>query len=85
MTNMFPSEITQIWSRLNLSDHDLSREIVAGMRAAQDPQRSPLDCPWNHSLDRYSRACRIAWRLAFRLTREYGGVPFITIDERRAA
>jgi hypothetical protein len=83
---MLPSEITKIWSRLDLPDPDLSREIVAGMRAAKDPQKSLLDCEWNHcGRDRHSRACRVAWRVAFRLTRERGEVPFITMDERRAA
>jgi hypothetical protein len=76
--------ITEIWCRLQLPALDLSRE-VAGIRAARDPSGSILDCRWNHCRDRYSRSCRVAWRLAFRLTREYGGVPFIIIDKRRAA
>ena len=83
---MLLSQITAIWTRLDLPDPDLTREIVSGMRAAKAPRNSLLDCKWNHcGRDQYGRACRLAWRVAFRLTREFGEVPFITIDERRAA
>ena len=76
---MFPFEITDIWRRLPLSPADLTRQIIRAMRAAKDPQASPLDCPWNHRAGRQSRARRVVWRLAFRLTRDHGCVPLITL------
>jgi hypothetical protein len=86
MATMLPFQITAIWTRLDLPDPDLSREIVSAMRAAKIPGNSSLNCKWNHcGRDPYGRACRVAWRVAFRLTREYGEVPFITINERSAA
>jgi hypothetical protein len=86
MATMLLSRITAIWTRLDLPDPILSWEIVSGMRAAKAPRNSHLNCKWNHcGRDPFSRACRVAWRVAFRLTRELGEVPFITIDERRAA
>ena len=81
---LFP-QITEIWRRLPLSHADLVDEIVAAMRAARDPHASLLDCPWNRSTDRHSRACRVAWRVAFRSMREHDCVPLITMNERRAA
>jgi hypothetical protein len=85
MANMLPSEITALWRRLDLPDPCLSREIVDGMRAAKDPRKTLLDCPWNYPTDRYSRACHVAWCVSFRLTRKRGEVPFITLTERRVA
>ena len=80
----FP-KITEIWRRLPLSHADLADAIVAAMRAARAPHVSLLDCPWNHGADRYSRASRVAWRVAFRSMREHDCVPLITMSERRAA
>ena len=65
----FPNFI-DIWRRLPLSHVDLVDQIVAATSLAHSPHTSPLDCPWNHCTDRYSRACRVAWRVAFRIERE---------------
>jgi hypothetical protein len=83
-TMLFP-QITEIWRRLPLPHADLVEEITAAMRAARAPHASLLDCPWNHGTDRYSRACRVAWRVAFRSMREHACVRLITMNERRAA
>jgi hypothetical protein len=85
MASMQFPRITEIWRRLPLPHAVLREVIVAAMRAARDPHASLLDCPWNHGTDRYSRACRVAWRVAFRSMREHGCVPLITMNERRAA
>ena len=76
---MLPTEITDIWRRPPLSPVDLTRQIIRAMHAAKDPQASLLDCPWNHRGDRQSRARRVVWRPAFRLTRDHGCVPLITM------
>ena len=79
MASMLPSQITDIWRRLPLSPGDLTRQIVRAMRAAKAPQASLLDCSWNHRVDRQSRARRVVWRLALRLTRDHGCMPLITL------
>ena len=84
MATMQLPQITEIWRRLPLPHAHLVDEIVAAMSAARAPHASLLDCPWNHGTDRYSRACRVAWRVAFLSMREHDCVPFITMSERRA-
>jgi hypothetical protein len=82
---MLPSQIVKIWCRLPLPGSTIAQDIADATEAAGDPSMSLLDCPWNdHGDSRYFRARRVAWRVAFRLTRERRAVPFITI-ERRAA
>jgi hypothetical protein len=78
-------EVTRIWSRLSLPSSDLAQDLSDAAAAAADPSKSPLDCPWNYATDRYFRARRVAWRVAFRIQREHGGVPVITVaaDEER--
>jgi hypothetical protein len=81
-----PTSITDIWRRLPLPGSALTAQIVDAARAARDPGKTLLDCPWNHDTDTFSKACRVAWRVSFRIQREQGGIPFITIPtERRAA
>jgi len=79
MVPMLPSQITDIWYGVPLSLGDLTRQIIRATRAAKDPQAFLLDCPWNHRAGRQSRARRVVWRLAFRLTRDHGCVPLITL------
>jgi hypothetical protein len=81
---LFP-KITEIWRQLPLPHADLADAIAAARYAARIPHTSLLNCPWNHGTDRYARACRVAWRVAFRSTREQDCVPLITMNERRAA
>jgi hypothetical protein len=89
MANMLPSEtdrwVLGVWRRLALPGSTLAQDLSEAYWAACDPSMSLSDCPWNHhGHNRYFRARRVAWRVAFRLTRELREVPFITI-ERRAA
>jgi len=82
---MLPSQIVKIWCCLHLPGSTIAQDIADATQAAGDPSMSLLDCPWNHhGHSRYFRARRVAWRLAFRMTRERREVPFIII-ERRAA
>ena len=70
MAIMVLPSIKNIWLRLPLSDADFAFEIAAATSLAHSPHFSPLDCPWNYCTDGYSRACRVAWRVAFRIERE---------------
>jgi hypothetical protein len=85
---MCPSEITEIWRWLDLPTPYFAEAILAGMKAARDPANTLQSCPHNDHpdwCDRFTRKLRVAWRVAFRETREKGSVPLITIVERRAA
>ena len=83
---MLPIQIMAIWRRLNLPGSTLAHDLADAAEAARDPRKTLLDCPWNYCGDsRYFRARRAAWRVAFRLQRERGEVPFITYIERKAA
>ena len=77
-------EVTEIWRRLRLPGSDLSHDIVDAAPAAADPGKTLLDCPWNYPTDRYFRARKVAWRVAFRIQRERGGVPLITLGKDAA-
>jgi hypothetical protein len=85
MALMSPCQLTRLWTRLPLSGSTIAQDIADAARAADDASKTLLDCPWNYSPDRYFKARRVAWRLAFRTQREQGEVPFIAITERRAA
>jgi hypothetical protein len=78
---MLPSRITDIWRCLSLPHNVLVDQLIDAMRTARDPAATLLDCPWNYADTAYGRACRVAWRVAFRITREHGAVPLITIRE----
>ena len=82
---MHPFEITELWRRLALPDPDFAETLVDAMQAARKPHGSVHDCPWEPSLDPEFRKRRIAWRVAFRLTREHNAVKFGPVHERRAA
>jgi hypothetical protein len=74
-------KITDIWRGLRLPHNDLSDEILDALRVARKPGTTVHDCPdHHHGTDRHSRACRVAWRVAFRLARETGEVAFITLS-----
>jgi hypothetical protein len=83
---MLPIQIMAIWRRLNLPGSTLAQDLADAAEAARDPRKTLRNCPWNHCGDsRYFRARHVAWRVAFRLQRERGEVPFIAYIERRAA
>lgn len=59
--------------------------ILDGAIAAGDPKITLLDCPWNYAgNDRHIKACRVAWRVAFRCQREQGKISLLQ-ENRRAA
>ena len=78
-------EVVKIWGRLRLPSSDLAQDISDAAAAAADPDKTPLDCPWNYATDRYFRARRVAWRVAFRIQREHGCVPLIQWRRARSA
>jgi hypothetical protein len=82
---MCPTSITDIWLRLPLPGSEITAQIIDAARTARDPAKTLLDCPWNHATDSFSKACRVAWRVAFRIQREQQVIPFITVTERWAA
>ena len=81
---MAPFQIMEIWRCLSLPGSTLAQDIADAVEAARDPEKSVLSCPWNHCTGRYFKARRVAWRVAFRLQRERGEVPFITNKQRAA-
>jgi hypothetical protein len=84
---LFP-RITDIWRCLQLPDNVLAEQIIDAMKAARDPAATARSSLYNHCPDpndRHSRACRVAWRVAFRCVRETGGVPLVTLQGRRGA
>ena len=88
MANMLPSEtdrwVLGVWRRLALPGSTLAQLLADAIAAAGNAEKSVRDCPVQFPTDRYSKACMVAWRVAFRLTREHREVAFITV-ERRAA
>jgi hypothetical protein len=88
MANMLSSEtdrwVLGVWRRLALPGSTLAQLLADAANAARDPGKSVRDCPVEFPTDRFSKASMVAWRVAFRLTREHREILFITI-ERKAA
>lgn len=83
---MLPIQIMAISRRLSLPGSTQAQDIPDAAEAARDPSKTLLDCPWNHcGRDRYFRARRVAWRVAFRSERMRLELCLTPLTERRAA
>jgi hypothetical protein len=55
------------------------------VESARDDSNTAADCPYHYPTDSFSKACKIAWRVAFRLERERRQVLLITLPVKLAA
>jgi hypothetical protein len=60
-------------SKLPIQDSHLHWCMIKGHEAAGDPDSSLCDCPYGLSTDARIRCYRIAWRTAFRRSRQRRG------------
>jgi hypothetical protein len=63
----------------------LADMIVDAAKAACDQSKTVRDCPFAHPTDDFSKACKIPWRVAYRLQMERSEVPLIIMPVRLAA
>ena len=82
---MASPQIIDIWRALRLPGPALAELLIDAAKTASDPRKSVLDCPFPYPTDAYSKACKVAWRVAFRLQKERGCVPLFTTETRLAA
>jgi hypothetical protein len=75
------SPFADLSTRFQLPGSTVAQLVPDALAAARDPDKTLLDCPWNYAFDRHSKACRVAWRVAFRWQREYGEIPLFRIRE----
>ena len=81
---IFP-KILDVWRGLALPDSTLAELLADARAAARDDSKTATDCPFHYVTDSFSKACKIAWRVAFRFERERRQLLLFTLPVKLAA